>query len=457
MYKTKIEKLRRALNNPPFEVQHTITDGYRFIVYPVRLLIQVWRQLIAHKCLQQASALAFTTVLSLVPLFAMAFFILNAFSAFEGTDSKIIQYIQVNFLPEYEAQAIAEAIKEFTEAINIGALGLVAFIPLLLFAMGLFQAIESIFNDIWNARNSRPFFQKLAVFYTVITISPILVGLSIYQAEHWQVLLETHEGGLFLLQIIARILPFMTLWLALVLAYKLIPNTAVRWRPVMLSALIAGILLEIMKNGFSWYLTVISGRGYKAIYDAIMFIPIFAVWSYTAWVVVLFGTELAHALQNLRNQHLSLALSAVNPVLTRERIIFVNALLVVRFFLMVAEHYRWKGGALSSSQIALRFGISEEVVERIFKQFKEAGLILEVAGDTNGYLPARPLEQISIEEVVDAFEGRMELLASLPGEDTSHLEILAQQLRASRAAVMGKRTIESLFKETTHEENHLHQ
>lgn len=447
MYKSRIDRLRQILNTPLFELQHTISDGYRYVVYPIRLLTQVWRQLVAHKCLQQASALAFTTVLSLVPLFAMAFFILNAFSAFDGTDSKILGLIQVNFLPQYETADLAEAIASFKEVVNIGALGLVAFIPLMLFAMGLFQAVESIFNDIWNARNTRPFFQKLTVFYTVITITPVLVGLSIYQAESLQALLVSREGTQFLIWILAKVVPFIVLWFALVLTYKLIPNTAIRWRPVMISAFIAGILLEIMRYGFSQYLQLIAGRGYEMVYGLVMFIPIFAVWTYITWVIVLFGTELAHALQNLRNQHLSLALSAANPVISRERIIFVNSVLVVRFFLMVAEHYYWKGGALSSSQIALRFGVSEEIVERIFRQFKESGLLFEVAGDTNGYLPARPLEQIFVEDVIEAFEGRMEVLASLPTEGTMQLQTLTDDLRSSRASAVGNLTVAALLRE----------
>jgi len=443
----KLNKIIQLLEIKINERHISFSYGYRCIIYIIELLVQVWRQLIRHKCLQQASSLAFTTVLSLVPLLAVAFFLLNAFDAFQGADSDLIAYIKENFLPEYQAKEISDAIKDFTDNVNISRVGLIAFFPLLLISMLLFNAIETTFNDIWSVKTSRPIFYKFAVFYTIITIGPMLITLSIYQASSLEQELG-QPGNQVLKWLFASFLPFLFLWLAILLGYKLLPNTIVRWRSAIIGALVASILIEITRSGFSYYLSNISGVGYKMFYGAVAFIPIFAGWIYMSWLIILLGTEFTNAIQNFSKINIREAIQGAELKAGENNIIFINSILSIKLFLAVAENYQDGSAALSKSHIAFQFGISEEVIERIFKRYKEEHLILEVEGDTQGYIPARPLDQIYIDQIINAFEGKLECLAGLPSENHEVLQILNYQLKSSRQKVINGISVQSLLSDS---------
>ena len=440
----KLKKLVQILESTMNERHINFSYGYRCIIYIIELVVQVWKQLMNHKCLQQASSLAFTTVLSLVPLLAVAFFLLNAFDAFQGADSDLIAYIKENFLPEYQAEEISNTIKDFTENVNISRVGLIAFFPLLLISMLLFNAIETTFNDIWRVKTSRPIFYKFAVFYTIITIGPMLITLSIYQAASLEQELGQPGNQLFK-WLLASFFPFSFLWLAILLGYKLLPNTIVRWKPAIIGALVASILIEITKYGFNYYLSNISGVGYKMFYGAVAFIPISAAWIYLSWLIILLGTEFTNAIQNFSKIHIRQAIQGAELNAGEDNIIFVNSILAIKLFLMVAENYQNGNAALSKSRIAFKFGIPEEVIERIFKRYKEEHLLLEVEGDTQGYIPARPLNQIYINQLINAFEGKLECLASLPSENSEALQSLNYQLKSSRQKVINGISIQSLL------------
>jgi len=484
----------------------------------IKLLAQIWKQFIGHRCLQQAGALAFNSILSLVPLLAVAFFLLNAFydfpsalpffsidvkfqadldgnsiseelrrlcednaiSLFDNTtvsieqedsrwsiinkgkdkkytvkkemdklniyrnaDSVIITYIRDNFLPQYKAEVIADKISEFTNRINIGKLGLIAFFPLLLISMLLFNAIESIFNDIWEVKSSRHIFYKSAVFYLVLTTGPILVVLSIFQAEKLENM-AGQNGSSFLTWILGNFIPFFFMWLALVFAYKLLPNTTVKWMPVFIGALLACVMIEVTKTGFGYYLSNFVGAGYGRLYSSIAFIPILAVWIYMSWLIILFGTEFVHVYQNIKTLHLKEAIQGAEPRVGSNKVIFVNTILAIKLFLAVAENFHKNKGAISKSHISLQFGIPEEVVDRIFKNYKENNLIFEVEGDTEGYIPTRQLDEIYLNQIVDAFEGKLEGLISY-GETLEPLQMLNYQLTAARHDVINGINVLSLL------------
>jgi len=440
----KLKQLIQFLKTTINERHIKFSTGYHYIAYTITLLIQVWRQLIRHKCLQQASFLAFATILSLVPILAIAFFLLNAFDAFQEADSDLITYIKENFLPEYQAEEISQAIKDFTDNVNISRLGLIAFFPLLLISMLLFNAIETTFNDIWGAKTSRPIFYKFAVFYTIITIGPILITLSIYQEASLEKELGQFDS-LFLKWLLASFFPFSFLWLAILLGYKLLPNTVVRWKSAIIGSLAASILITITKNGFSYYLLNISGPGYKIVYGAVAFVPIFASWIYISWFIILLGTEFANALQNFSRIRVKEAIQGTELSACEDNILFINSILVIKLFLLVAENYQDGNAALSKSHIASKFGIPEGVVERIFKRYKEEDLVLEVDGDTEGYIPARPLNQIYIKQIITAFMGKLEYLSSLPEETSEALQLLNYQLRAARQKVINGISVQSLL------------
>ena len=137
----------------------------------LRLSVNVWHQFIAHKCLQQASSLAFNTLLCFVPLSAVALFLLKTFGVVEDGNSPLIVALRDNFLPRYGAEEIVSELSAFANR-NLGGLGVYGFLLFLLVSTMLFMSVEQHFNDIWRARRRLPIvqaFQKYAVFYTLLS------------------------------------------------------------------------------------------------------------------------------------------------------------------------------------------------------------------------------------------------------------------------------------------------
>jgi len=253
--------------------------------YLLRLLLQIGRQWVRDKCPQQAASLAFQTALSLVPMTAVSFALLKVVGAFEER-SLLVQW--VGRLVPYTGGSIVEGLVSFADKISADALGLTGILFTLLLLYLLFSQIERIWNDIWRTQHRRTFFGKFPVFYTLVTLGPAAIGAALYYTmRFWG---QTAVGTLVSLGITA---------VFLLLANRLLPRAHVRWRAAALAAVISTLLLEAGKAVFSAYVAHVLLERYEGIYGPYGMIPILLIWIYYAWLVVLFGAEVAYTVQNL--------------------------------------------------------------------------------------------------------------------------------------------------------------
>ena len=352
-----------------------------------RLGVNVWHQFMGHKCLQQASSLAFNTLLCLVPLSAVALFLLKTFGVVEDGNSPLIAVLRDNFLPRYSAEEIVSELSGFANR-NLGGLSVGGFLLFLLVSTMLFMSVEQHFNDIWGARRRLPVvqaFQKYAVFYTLLSVGPLLIWLFFSTATNW---------------VFGHVFPWVLVYCLFFLMYIAMPNTFVKWSAALLGTLVAGTLFQIAKIAFGRYLELLW-QNYSDIYGALAMLITFAIWIYVAWVVILLGAEVSNSVQHFRQQDVT---SRRFPYASNG---YLNASGVITLFLIVAERFAKGEGACLAEEVVVRSGVSAEIVHQSFERFKAAGLIYEVEGDTDGYLPARALEDITLATLVDAVEGEM--------------------------------------------------
>lgn len=357
-----------------------------FHIYALRVGANVSHQFILHKCLQQASSLAFNTLLCLVPLSAVALFLLNTFGVVEHEESPLIAALN-NFLPRYGAEEIVSHLSGFANR-NIGGLSVVGFLLFLLVSTMLFMSVEQHFNDIWGARRRLPLmqaFQKYAVFYTLLSVGPLLIWLFFSTATNW---------------LFAHLLPWMLLYCLFFLMYIALPNTSVKLGAALLGTFVAGTLFQIARLAFGSYFGLVW-ENYSDIYGALAMLVILAMWTYATWVVILLGAEVTNSVQHFR------ANGGMHSRLRSENNGYLNTAGVIALFLIVAGHFHKGKGACLAAQVSASAGVSEEVVHKSFERFKAAGLIYEVEGDTIGYLPARALGEITLHDVVVAVEGEL--------------------------------------------------
>ena len=408
---------------------HNLSETYKgyFRSAPLsalRLGVNVWHQFIAHKCLQQASSLAFHTLLCLVPLSAVALFLLKTFGVVEDGNSPLIAMLRDNFLPRYSAEEIVSELSGFANR-NLGGLSVGGFLLFLLISTMLFMSVEQHFNDIWGARRRLPVvqaFQKYAVFYTLLSVGPLLIWLFFSTATNW---------------VFEHVFPWVLVYCVFFLMYIAMPNTSVKWYAALLGTLVAGTFFQIARLAFGRYLELVW-QNYSDIYGALAMLVIFAIWTYVAWVVILLGAEVSNSVQHFRQQDVP------SGRFRNESNGYLNTSVVITLFLIMAERFAKGEGACLAGEVATRSGVSEEMVHQSFERFKAAGLIYEVEGDTDGYLPARALDEITLDALVDAVEGEMTMhlaqgISSEPGAS------VLGTLQRSQRACLREVTVASLL------------
>ena len=254
-------------------------------------------------CFAAAGALSYTTLVSLVPLGVIALGILSAFPNFATVRQQLLEFVFRNFVPQISEQA-AWWFQYFAEsaaqATAIGIVGIAATGVLLL------ATVEDLLNALWRVTTPRPWSQRVVAYWTLMTLGPLLVGMSLTLSTYLDT--AARHAGLdptALAQFasgwphfLARIVPFLLELIACTLLYCLIPNCAVRWRDGVVGAAVAAILIELLKIGFAIYVGTMSS--YQTVYGALAAIPIFLLWMYVSWMAVLFGAVVAANLPTWR-------------------------------------------------------------------------------------------------------------------------------------------------------------
>ena len=246
-----------------------------------------------NRCLRSASALTYTTLLSLVPLSTVIFSVFAAFPMFESFAGQIQSFVFENFVPT-SGEAIQKYLEEFSSKTSrLTAIGTVG---LILSALLMMNTIEGAMNDVWHITSSRKAVPKFMVYWAMLTLGPILVGASLAVTSYLTSLPFLSETA-FITDIKASILgllPFLATTLACTLLYSVVPNTYVPLRNAFAGAVVAAVLFEMAKKGFALYVTAFPT--YQMIYGALATIPVFLVWLYLSWMVVMLGAEISYCL-----------------------------------------------------------------------------------------------------------------------------------------------------------------
>ncbi|THB71721.1 MAG: virulence factor BrkB family protein [Gammaproteobacteria bacterium] len=272
---------------------------------------------ISNKSTQSATILSYTTLLSIVPLFAVCFSLIAAFPVVNDLRNDIQQFIFNNFIPasgEHMQQYFNEFIGKASKLTGPGILGLV------ITALLLMSTIDAAMNKIWGVKATRNRIYEFIVYWAVLTLGPLLIGLSLAVTSYmFSLPFLAGEGGAISKPTLLRMLPFISEALAFTFIYMVLPNRKVNFLHALSGAMVAAILFELAKKGFALFVTQFST--YQAIYGALASIPIFLIWVYLSWLVVLFGAEFAHALGSYKQSDISINLDTGMEFVLAVRII----------------------------------------------------------------------------------------------------------------------------------------
>ncbi|MGK7396839.1 MAG: YihY/virulence factor BrkB family protein [Candidatus Cyclobacteriaceae bacterium M3_2C_046] len=401
-YQRKLKQLVNFFNQDIWRInlsEHTPYKVFYFKTLKVVLIAIKGYQ--DDKCPLRASALTFYSLLSIVPVLAMAFGIAKGFGFEKGLDSFIRQNLSTQEVVIREVVGFADRMLENTQGGVIAGIGL-----LVLFwsVLQLLNNIEDSLNAIWQVKQARSMVKKLTDYLTIVLISPIFVFLSTsitaFVATQIQNFADMLPFSDFLAPIVAFIIQLMSyvlIWLLLSFVYLILPNTRVN----IPSALIAGILAGTVYQLVQWaYITFQIGVSrYSAIYGTFAALPLFLIWLQLSWLIFLFGAEISFAYQHVGKYKIEK--EPVHLSIYQLRLISLLVVnLVIKRFIEEKDPYSMDDMA---KDLQIPHHILKVVIDNLIRSKILSETLLNREGEI-GYQPATDVNKYSLSFVLNKLE-----------------------------------------------------
>jgi membrane protein len=407
----------------------------------LRILVAAWRGFENHQCSLRASALTFFSLLSIVPVAAMAFGIAKGFDMQTILEERLLEKFEGQEEVLTKVFDFANTLLGNTKGGVIAGVGVAVLFWTIIKVLG---NIESSLNDIWGIKKSRSLSRKATDYLSMMLISPILLVVSgsatIFIAS--QVTFITQKiavlGGLgTVVSFILKFAPYSIMWVLFSFIYIFMPNTKVNFK----SGLFAGIIAGTIYQAVQWlYITFQVGVAqYNAIYGSFAALPLFLVWVQLSWLIVLAGAELSYAHQHSDMLEFAPDIERVSPSFKK--------MLTLRVVSLLAKNFSQGLKPLTMSDISHATDIPKKLIRQILNDLTECGIIIEASNKQEheiSYQPALDTDHLTINYVLDVLERCG--VADIPVEPAPELETLAESLKTFRDE-LGKSSANRILRE----------
>ncbi len=385
-------------------------SGFRaFALRAGRVLYLTVRDFFADRCMLQSAALTYTTVLSLVPLLAFVFALAVGLGGYDMLRHDVIEpFLNAQWgAPGTGPDGIEQLRRGIYQMLDtvqnthVGAVGGTGAIVLLYTALRLLSSVEISFNEIWGVQRARSLVRKLTDYLAMVVITPIFLftATAVTAAAHNNSLVEwvrVQLGLGWLFDALVPLTPILTMWLLLFFVYLTLPNTKVQWSSAAIGAIVAGTLWQLVQVLHVKFQVGIAN--YSTLYAGFAAFPLFLVWMYFSWAIVLAGAELCWAHQAEPNFR-----PAVHG---RDGSVAFRELVALRSLVRIARAFLRGERPSTSEAIARELGLAHGTVERVLRELEARGLVVvsESATETS-FVPARDPSLITLKSVFDALRG----------------------------------------------------
>ncbi len=372
-------------------------------INPLRVFVLTLRKFDSDKCSLRASSLTFYALLSIVPVFAMAFGIAKGF----GYENMLRDQLMARFAGQEEVFALiigfAHTLLENTRGGMVAGIGVVV---LLWTVIKVLYHIEYSFNEIWEIKSPRSLKRRLSNYISFMVVGPILLiasgSMTVFINSH--ILLVTERVALISFMgpftfLLLKLVPYVLIWTIFTFAYIAMPNIKVNFKSALLAAVIAGTAYQLAQWGYIYFQVGIAR--YNAIYGSFAALPLFLIWLEISWLIVLFGAEISYAHQNADDYEFEHDCLEASPYLRK-----LLALQVTHYF---AKNFAKGKGVLSASLIHDNLNIPYPLVHWILDNLEETKIILRAKGGYSiepRYQIAKDINELSVNSVLDAIEKR---------------------------------------------------
>ena len=331
------------------------SQGSNYLLRGWMVMSSAVESFIGNNDLLRASALTYTVALSIVPILALAFSALKGFGEADKLRPLIERYLAAG------SDSTADQIMSFVENVNAAALGSLGGAFLLVTVISTMSTVEQALNTIFSVPQSRSYLRKFADYLSVIFTGPIIIAAALGGTAFVSGKMPYLS---FAAAWLAAIIPYAIVWAGFFFLFVFFPYTKVRYGPAAIGSLVTTILFQIVLWGYVKF--QVGMAGYRAIYGALASVPIFLVWIYVAWAVILFGAEVTAAVQRGAD------VSYIKP--TSPDFAYAAALYIL---IQLAERFRRGGDAITTWTLARHMLVRESTLEPIVDALKGSGVVVE--------------------------------------------------------------------------------
>jgi len=375
-----------------------LTRPRRAAVRLVQFLIGLGDQINRDKVIIRSSGLAYSSLLAAVPLIAVVFALLSAFGALDELKVKVQEFLFSNLLPTLQDEIVAK-LDQFTS--NAAKLGFLGFALFTLAAILLLDNVESNFNDIFHVTSRRRVMNKVTAYTSVLVLGTLFIGTSLSLSTRFNAWIDV--GIPVDLSLLSRMLswlfPLVLAFFAFFIAFSVVPFTRVRFKSAVVGAATSAVLFEVAKGVFAN--VVGQSVRYSTIYGSLAVIPIFLIWLYITWIIVLVGLEVVFTHQYFFTLLRSRSISG-GPEGDR-----VGTGL--RLFALVAQRFENGEDPPTCDQLSRRLLVPLAAAEARVQRLQDVGLVRRVAlgNQTEGIVPSKSPERVMVSEVIQAFQPQL--------------------------------------------------
>ncbi len=397
-----------------------MSNRKRSAFHVLKILIIAVRGFIENGCAVRASALTYFTLLSSVPVVALAFALAKGF----GLENIVTDLIRDSFAANPEtANYLIQFSSTMLEETKGGLIAGIGVIMLLYSVFELLSHIEEAFNFMWNIKKNRPILRKVTDYMTIMVFSPILI----ITASSATFFVRAKLGDYFtdylspLLTVIIKVLPYILMAIVFTLVYLIMPNTKVNFKSAISAGVMTGIVFQVWQWAYVAFQVGVSEYG--AVYGSFAALPLFLVWLQVSWIIVLLGCEVAYSVQNVNNYSTELSAGNISPRLMKR----VSMLLMTKIIKNFADSNPPKDALTWSEELK----ISQKLFLHVAQRLQDVGLLAELRNDGGGspiYIPAMDISKISVDTICSRIEAYGE-------DDNFPLQMIGDMKRIDKLAV----------------------
>jgi len=397
-----------------------------FFIKQLRVVLLALRGFDEDKCQLRASALTYYSLLSIVPVVAMAFGVAKGFGFETLLEKQLLEKLPGQEEVLSQIFDFARTLLENTKGGMIAGIGVAILFWTVIKVLG---NIEKSFNDIWGIKEARSIGRKFSDYLSIMLLCPILViassSVTVFITTQLQSIAQ-RIAVLGVLSPLIKLIPYCVIWILFTFIYIFMPNTKVNLRGGLLAGVVAGTIYQLVQ----WaYITFQVGVAkYNAIYGSFAALPLFLVWIQMSWLILLFGAEISFAQQNVDTYEFEPDCLKVSHSFKR--------LLSLGVVNLLTKNFSKGTKPLTATEISHHLELPIRLVRQILFELTESGVTSETKINgyrTVGYQPARDINTLSIQYVIDALDKRG--VDNIPISFTMELGQLSQALESFKNAL----------------------